>query len=229
MRTIGLLGGMSWESTAVYYRRLNEGTRDRLGGLHSASIVLYSMDFASVATLQRADRWSDAAELLAAAAKNLQAAGADLVGIPTNTMHHVADEVAAAIDVPLVHIIDVTAAECVARGFSTVGLLGTAYTMAEPFYRERLAAAGLEVLVPDQSERAMIHAVIFDELCLGVVDDVSRTRSLAVVERLAGRGVSAVVLGCTEIGLLLGGSEASVPLLDTTELHCDALLAAALR
>lgn len=229
MKTIGLLGGMSWESTAVYYRLLNEGTRDRLGGLHSAPIVLWSADFEQVAALQRADRWSDAAELLADAAGRLSSAGAELMAICTNTMHLVADEVAGRLDIPLIHIIDVTAADCLARGFRTVGLLGTAYTMAEPFYRERLAAAGLEVLVPDDSDRAMIHAVIFDELCRGVVDDVSRTRYLAVVERLAGRGASAVVLGCTEIGLLLGGATASVPLLDTTELHCSALLAAALR
>ncbi len=228
MKTIGLLGGMSWESTAVYYRLLNEGVRDRLGGLRSARVVLWSVDFEEVAALQRADRWDDAAGLLAKAAKELEAAGAEMVAICTNTMHLVADQVAAAVSLPLVHLIDVTAEECRRRGCTSVGLLGTAYTMEEPFYRDRLASHGLDVLVPDEADRAMIHSVIFDELCRGVVDDVSRTRYLATVERLARRGAEVVVLGCTEIGLLLGGAHASVPLLDTTELHCAALLDRAL-
>jgi aspartate racemase len=224
MRTIGLVGGMSWESTAVYYRLLNEGARDRLGGLHSAPLVLASVDFAEVADLQRAGRWDDAGALLAAAAKSVVAAGAELLAICTNTMHLVADRVAGAVDVPLVNLVDVTAQECLRRGARTVGLLGTAYTMEAPFYRDRLRSCGLDVLVPADEDRAIVHRVIFDELCRGVVDETSRAAYGAVVERLARRGAAAVVLGCTEIRLLLDAASSDVPLVDTTEVHCAALL-----
>lgn len=228
MRTIGLLGGMSWESSALYYRLLNEGVRDRLGGLHSARCVLLSVDFAGIEALQVAGDWAAAGELLAADAAAVQAAGADLVLLCTNTMHRVAPALEAVLDVPLLHIADVTARAVTAAGLTRVGLLGTAFTMEQPFLRERLAAGGLEVLVPGADDRAEVHRVVYEELCRGVVSDTSRARFVEVVGRLVADGAQGVVLGCTEIELLLGAGDVDVPVFATTALHVQAALDAAL-
>lgn len=228
MRTIGLLGGMSWESSALYYRLLNEGVRDRLGGLHSARCVLLSVDFAEIARLQESGDWQRAGELLAADARSLQAAGAELVLLCTNTMHTVADAVTAAVDVPFLHIGDSTAAAITGAGLTRIGLLGTRYTMEQPFLADRLAAAGLEVLVPGPGDRELVHRVIYEELVLGVVREESRLAYRAVVDRLVARGAQGVVLGCTEIELLIGPGDVAVPTFPTTALHVAAALDAAL-
>lgn len=228
MKVIGLLGGMSWESTAEYYRLLNQLTRERLGGLHSARCVLYSVDFAQIERLQAEGRWEQAGQVLAEAAGRLRKAGADLLLICTNTMHKVADQVAAAVDVPLVHLADATAAAVRARGLRRVGLLGTAFTMEQDFYRGRLAAGGVEVLVPDARGRGLVHRVIYEELCRGVVREESRTAYRAVIEELVGAGAEGVVLGCTEIELLVGPEDSPVPLFPTTRLHVEAALRLAL-
>jgi aspartate racemase len=229
VRKIGLLGGMSWESTAEYYRLLNEGVRAALGGLHSARVVLASVDFAEVERMQAEERWDEAGELLAAEARGLEAAGAELVLLCTNTMHKVADTVAAAIEVPLLHLADATADAVAAAGLTTVGLLGTAFTMEQDFYRGRLASHGLTVLVPDVGDRSVVHGVIYDELCVGVVRDAARDAVRAVAERLVDRGAQGVVLGCTELELLLTpGRLGQVPLFPTTRLHVAAALNVAL-
>lgn len=228
MRTIGLIGGMSWESTAEYYRILNERTRERLGGLHSARCVLFSVDFALIEELQVRGRWAEAGEVLAGAARALEAAGADLLLICTNTMHKVADQVEAATSLPLLHLADTTAAAVRAAGLRRVGLLGTAFTMEQEFYRGRLAAGGLDVIVPDAAGRALVHRVIYEELCLGVVNDRSRAAYREVVEDLVARGAEGVVLGCTEIELLIGPADSPVPLFPTARLHAEAAVDAAL-
>lgn len=228
MLTIGLIGGMSWQSTVEYYRLANEMVRDRLGGLHSAQCLLYSVDFAPIETLQKEARWDDAGMLLASAAKNLENGGADLVLICANTMHKVYDQVAAAISVPVLHVADVTAQAVKAAGMSTVGLLGTAYTMEQSFYLDRLAGHGLTVMVPGDDDRALVHRVIYSELSLGVISDASRVAYLEVVDRLAARGAEGVILGCTEIELLLRPSDTHVPLFPTTRLHIEAAVERAL-
>lgn len=220
MRRIGLLGGMSWESSAAYYRLLNEEVRDRLGGLHSADCLLRSIDFAGLEALQRAGRWDEAGALLAAEAEALVAGGAELIVLCTNTMHKVADAVTGAVEIPFVHIADATTEAVRAAGLERVGLLATAYTMEQDFYVGRLRERhGLDVLVPDAEERRDVHAIIYDELCVGVVRDASRERYRAVMAALAARGAQAVLLGCTEIGLLVGPQDAEVPVFDTTRLH----------
>ncbi|MDG4862177.1 aspartate/glutamate racemase family protein [Streptomyces sp. T-3] len=229
MKTIGLIGGMSWESSAEYYRLVNELVRDRLGGLHSARVVLHSLDFAEIEQLQVAGEWERAGEILAAAGKALEAAGAELVLICTNTMHKVAGQVEAAIGVPLLHLADTTATAVQGKGVKKVGLLGTAFTMEQDFYRERLAGHGLDVLVPDQAGRALVHRVIYEELCLGVVRDESREAYKDVIRELVARGAEGVVLGCTEIELLIGDGDSPVPLFPTTRLHAEAAVAAALQ
>ncbi|MFN8074047.1 MAG: amino acid racemase [Kineosporiaceae bacterium] len=226
MRTLGLIGGMTWQSTALYYRLLNEFTEQRLGGLHSVKLVLHSVDFAELAELQHADRWDDAGTLVAEAAQGLQAAGAQLLLIGANTMHLVADRVAAAVDVPLLHVADVVARAARADGVTRLGLLGTAFTMQHPFYADRLRAHGLHVTVPEDDDRALVHRVIYTELAKGVFSDESRQALLAIVSRLAEGGAQAVVLGCTELELLL--TEGPVPLYPTTRLHCEAAVTAAL-
>lgn len=228
MRTIGLIGGMSWESSAEYYRLLNELVRERLGGLHSAKCVLHSVDFAEVEELQVAGEWERAGEILAEAAQGLQAAGADLLLICTNTMHKVAGQVEAAVSVPLLHLADATADAVRARGLSRVGLLGTAFTMEQDFYRDRLAGHGLEVLTPDAEGRALVHRVIYEELCRGVVRDESRAAYRDVIRQLVAAGAEGVVLGCTEIELLIGEKDSPVPVFPTTRLHAEAAVAAAL-
>jgi aspartate racemase len=220
MRRIGLLGGMSWESSAEYYRLINEDVRARLGGLHSADCVLRSVDFAQIDELQRAGAWEEAGERLAAEAHGLVAAGAQLLVLCTNTMHRVAGAISAATPVPLVHIADATAEAVAAAGISTIGLLGTAYTMEEDFYLGRLRERhGLEVRVPDDEGRRAVHRIIYDELCLGIVSENSRELYRAAIVDLVQRGAEAVVLGCTEIGLLIGPGDADVPIFDTTRLH----------
>ena len=228
MRTIGLLGGMSWESSALYYRLLNEAVREELGGLHSARCVLLSVDFDGIARLQEAGDWERAGELLAADARSLQAAGAEIVLLCTNTMHTVADVVTAGLDVPLLHIGDSTAEAITAAGLTRVGLLGTRYTMEQPFLADRLAAAGLEVVVPEQDDRDLVHRVIYEELVLGVVRDESRQAYREVVDRLVARGAQGVILGCTEIELLIGPDDVEVPTFPTTALHVAAAVRAAL-
>jgi aspartate racemase len=228
MRLVGLLGGMSWESSAEYYRLANVLVRERVGGLASARLLLHSVDFAEVERLQAEGRWDEAGELLAAAAAGLEAGGAELLLICTNTMHKVADAVEAAVSIPLVHIGDVTAAAVRREGLSRVGLLATAYTMEQPFLRERLAAHGLTVIVPDADDRALVHRVIYEELCVGVVTEESRQAYREVIGRLVAAGAQGVILGCTEIELLVNQSDSVVPVFPTTRLHVEAAVAAAL-
>jgi aspartate racemase len=222
MRCIGLLGGMSWESSAEYYRLVNETTRDRLGGLHSADCVLRSVDFAAVERLQRDGRWAEAGELLAREAAALVAAGAELIVLCTNTMHKVAEAITSAVDVPFLHIADTTANAVRAAGLDTVGLLATAYTMEQDFYVGRLRDRhGLNVLVPEAGERRIVHSVIYDELCVGIVRDESREVYRRVMAGLVARGAQGILLGCTEIDLLVGPADSSVPVFDTTRLHAE--------
>ncbi|RKE17555.1 aspartate/glutamate racemase family protein [Streptomyces sp. TLI_171] len=228
MKTIGLLGGMSWESTAAYYRLLNELVRERLGGLHSAKCVLYSVDFAEVERLQAAGEWAAAGELLAGAARDVRAAGAELLLICTNTMHKVAEQVAGAVDIPLLHLGDATAEAVLAAGVRRVGLLGTAFTMEQDFYRERLASHGLEVIVPDARGRELVHRVIYQELCVGVVREESRAGYREVIADLVAAGAEGVILGCTEIELLIGAADSPVPVFPTTRIHAEAAVTAAL-
>jgi aspartate racemase len=226
--TIGMLGGMSWESSAEYYRLANELVRERLGGLHSARCLLYSVDFAAIEHLQAAGRWDDAGALLATAAGRLEAAGADLLVLCTNTMHKVADQIAGAVRIPLLHIADATAAAVRAAGLDTVGLLGTAFTMEQEFYTGRLASHGVTVLVPEAADRALVHAVIYDELCRGIVTASSRAAYAEVIGRLAAAGAQGVILGCTEIELLVGPEDSPVPVFPTTRLHVEAAVNRAL-
>lgn len=222
MKTIGLIGGMSWESTVPYYQVINRVVGARLGGLHSARVAMYSVDFHEVEMMQREGRWNDAGVLLAGAARAVRRAGADGVVLCTNTMHKVADQIASAVDVPLLHIADATAARVKAHGVDRVGLLGTRFTMEEEFYRGRLESLhGLEVLTPAAAERETVHRVIYDELCRGHVLDASRQAFRAVVEGFVVRGAAGVILGCTEIGLLLKPSDATVPLFDTAVIHAE--------
>jgi len=227
-RVIGMLGGMSWESSAQYYRLANELVREQLGGLHSARIVLASMDFADVEALQVAGRWDEAAQLLAEAARGLEAAGADLLLICTNTMHKVAEQVEAAVTIPLLHLADATAQAVTRAGLRTVGLLGTAFTMEQDFYRDRLTSHGLRVLIPPPEDRAEVHRVIYEELCLGVVREESRQAYRDTIVRLVQAGAEGVVLGCTEIELLISDADSPVPVFPTTRLHVEAAVSASL-
>ncbi len=220
MKTIGLLGGMSWESSLEYYRLINEGVKARLGGLHSARCLLWSFDFAEIEALQMAGDWDGAARAMAAAAQSLERGGAEGIVICTNTMHRLAPEVEAAVSIPLLHIADATARHILNDGCKTVGLLGTRFTMEQDFYRGRLESRfGLRVLTPDAPDRATIHEVIYQELCLGDVRENSRRAYLRIIDDLAGRGAEAVILGCTEITLLVQPEHTTVPLYDTTRLH----------
>lgn len=227
-RRIGLIGGMSWESTALYYRLLNEGVRDRLGGHHSADLVLRSVDFAEIVAQQQAGDWVGAGAVLGDAARGLEAAGAEILLICTNTMHKVARDVADASAVPLLHVVDVVAAAAQEQGIATVGLLATRYTMEDPFYADRLATHKINTVVPDQGDRDLVHKIIFDELVQGVFTDESRQAMISVMARLREKGVGGVVLGCTEIELLLSDGDVDLPLFPTTALHCAAALDLAL-
>ena len=228
-RVIGMLGGMSWESTAEYYRLANQGVRDRLGGLHSARIVLASLDFAEIEALQVVGEWDRAGDVLAAEAARLEAAGAELLMLCTNTMHKVADRVQAAVGIPLLHLADATAAAVHAAGLTTVGLLATGFTMEQAFYRDRLGSHGLRVLVPDAADRAAVHRIIYDELCRGVIREESRQTYRQAIDRLVAAGAQGIILGCTEIELLVGPADSPVPVFPTTRLHVEAALGAALQ
>jgi aspartate racemase len=222
MRRIGLLGGMSWESSAEYYRLINQATRAQLGGLHSSDCILRSVDFAEIEELQGLDAWPTAGERLAGEARVLEAAGSELLVLCTNTMHKVADMISSAVGIPLVHIADATADAVHAAGLSTVGLIATAYTMEQGFYVGRLREThGLRVLVPDADERRLVHNVIYDELCLRVISDSSRSAYRSVIAKLVARGAECILLGCTEIGLLVAAEDAEVPIFDTTVLHAQ--------
>ena len=229
MRTIGLIGGMSWESTAEYYRLINEGVHARLGGLHSASCLLWSFDFHEIEALQHADDWEAATRRMIDAAQALERAGADFLVICTNTMHKMADDVQQAVSLPLLHIADATADAIRAAKLTRVGLLATRFTMEEDFYKGRLAEKhGLQVLIPDAEERGVIHEVIYNELCAGRILDESRARYQAIIRRLADAGAQGVILGCTEIGLLVKQDDSPVPLFDTTPIHARAAVELAL-
>ena len=219
MKTIGLIGGMSWESTVDYYRLINETVKRELGGLHSAKIILVSVDFQEIETYQFAGQWDKSAEVLVKAAQTLAAAGADFVLICTNTMHKIAEQVTAAIDIPLLHIAEVTAEVLLEQGLKKVGLLGTIFTMEQEFYRGILEAKGIEVIVPAEKDRQLVSQVIYDELCLGELSEESRQAYLRIMAELAAEGAEGVILGCTEIGLLVKQKDTLVPLFDTTEIH----------
>jgi aspartate racemase len=223
MKTLGLLGGMSWESSALYYRWINEHVKARLGGLHSAKVVLHSVDFDDIARMQRADDWAGAARVLGDAGAALRAAGAELLLICTNTMHLIADEVEARAGLPLLHIVDPTAAAIRASGIARIGLIGTRFTMERDFYTRRLRDRhGIDALVPGAEDRDLVHRVIYDELCLGQVRDESRAAFRAVIARLVEAGAQAIILGCTEIAMLIGAADSPVPVFDTTVLHAQA-------
>lgn len=222
MKRIGLIGGMSWESTAIYYRLLNQFVRARLGGHASADLVLRSVDFAPVEELQRAGDWVGLDAMMAQAAQDVEAAGADFLLLCTNTMHRCADAIEAAVSIPLLHIAEPLETALEEMEIESVGLLGTRYTMEQGFYRERLEAAGIEVLVPEEPDRSDVHRIIYEELVVGRIEEASRERYREIMEQLAGDGADAIVLGCTEIGLLVGPDDALVPILDTTVLHAQA-------
>jgi aspartate racemase len=227
MKTIGLIGGMSWESTAHYYRVINQETAARLGGLHSAPLIVHSVDFAPIAAMQSAGDWDGAGRQLAEIAKSLEAAGAEVIGLATNTMHIIADQITGAITVPFIHIADPTSDALLADGFETVALLGTRFTMEMGFYRDRLAERGLTALIPEV-DRTNLNGIIYEELCRGIVREESRRIYVTAIERLAARGAEAVILGCTEITMLIDDAISPLPVYDTTDLHAKALVTAAL-
>ena len=221
MKTIGLIGGMSWESTQSYYQLLNQGVKNKLGGLHSAKIVLVSLDFAHIAALQQQQDWPQMAEILIKAAKQVEAAGADYLLICTNTMHKLAEQVQAAVAIPLLHIADAVGENLIQHSFKKVALLGTQFTMEQDFYKQRLADKfAIDVLIPDAQGRETVHRVIYDELCKGVIKEESKAEYLAIIDNLTQQGAEAIILGCTEIALLVQQADTSIPLLDSTALHC---------
>ncbi|MFS0853407.1 aspartate/glutamate racemase family protein [Microbacterium sp. 179-I 3D4 NHS] len=228
MKTIGMLGGMSWESTALYYRLANERVRERRGGFHSAPLLLDSVDFAEIEELQRRDDWAAAGELLAERARRLESIGAELLLICTNTMHLVIDRIEDAVGIPVLHIADAVGEAITADGLTRVGLLGTAFTMEQPFYRDRIGAHGIDVLVPDEAERAAVHRIIYDELVQGIVTDASRKVLSGIVGGLVDRGAQGIVLGCTEIELLVTAADSPVPVFPSAALHIHAAVEAAL-
>lgn len=228
MKTIGLLGGMSWESTALYYQQINQAVQQHLGGLHSAKIIMVSVDFAQVSQLQKQGLWQQAGQDLAQQALHLQQAGADCIVLCTNTMHKVAAEIIAVIDIPFIHIADATAQVIMAEEIVKVGLLGTAFTMQQDFYTGRLKQQGIEVVLPDLAAQEIVHQVIFDELCKGQIRAESKRRYIEIVEALIDQGAQGIILGCTEICMLIGDVEFSVPLFDTTIIHSQAAVSFAL-
>ena len=220
MKTIGLLGGMSWESTASYYRLINETVKAELGGLHSAKVLLHSVDFAEIEKLQHFGEWDKTAEILMQAAQGLEQAGADFILICTNTMHLVAPQIQAGLDIPLLHIADATAEEIVNVGIKKIGLLGTAFTMEEDFYKGQLQHKyHLDVIIPNESDRKIVHKIIYEELCLGNIQDASRVEYVRIIDDLVAQGAEAVILGCTEIALLVKPHHTDVSLFDTTQIH----------
>lgn len=229
MKTIGLIGGMSWESTVEYYRLINEEVKARLGGLHSAKCLLYSVDFDEIEHYQATDDWKSAARALSEAAVRLERGGADFIVLCTNTMHKVADEIRASVSIPLLHIADATAEKILSKDIKRIGLLGTRYTMEQEFYKSRLEEKGLRVMIPGERDRAIVHRIIYEELCLGKILEESRGQFIRIIDALAGRGAEGVILGCTEIGLLLKEEDSRVPLFDTTRIHAEAAVDFALR
>lgn len=221
MKTIGMLGGMSWESTVTYYQIINTAVKERLGGFHSAKCLLHSVDFAEIEAYQSQGDWDRAGELLGEAAAGLERAGADFLLICTNTMHKVAPQIAGHLSIPILHIAEATADELEAHGIRTVGLLGTKYTMQQDFYKNKLLGRGVQVLTPEEGEMELINSVIFDELCKGVVSETSKAAYLSTIARLAEHGAQGVILGCTEIGLLVSQEDTSVPLFDTAYIHAS--------
>ncbi len=224
MKTVGLIGGMSWESTITYYQLLNEGIKDALGGLHSAKILLYSVDFYEIEALMSRGEWEQAADLLGGVAQRLETAGADMILICTNTLHKVAPQVQSRIRVPLVHIAEAAADELAASGITRVGLLGTKYTMTQEFYRDKLTARGIDVLIPEGEDIDLVNRVIFDELCLGIVKEDSKAAYLRVIAQLQARGAQGILLGCTELGLIVSPADVSLPVFDTTVIHAKKAL-----
>ncbi len=227
MKTIGLIGGMSWESTVTYYQIVNETVKRELGGLHSAKVLLYSVDFAEIEEYQAKGEWDKSARVLSQAAVNLERAGADFIVICTNTMHKVAPEVQREISIPVIHIAEATADELRKHGITKVGLLGTKYTMTQEFYKSKLIEAGIDVVIPNEEGIAVVNDVIYKELCLGIIAEESKKKYLSIIEDLARRGAQGVILGCTEIGLLIGQEDTALPVFDTTQIHATkaALLA----
>lgn len=219
MKTIGLIGGMSWESSTEYYRIINEEVKQRLGGLHSAKCILYSVDFEEIEICQSNGEWEKAALILTKAAQSLEAAGADFIVICTNTMHKVAHTIESEIHIPLLHIADITAQHVLAKGIRTIGLLGTRYTMEQDFYKSRLEAQEIKVIIPEEADRAVVNHVIYHELCLGKIVNESRAKYKKIIEELTEQGAEGIILGCTEIGLLVKPEDSAVPLFDTTVLH----------
>lgn len=219
MKTIGLIGGMSWESTVTYYQIVNETIKRELGGLHSAKVLLYSVDFAEIEKYQASGEWEKSAEVLADAAMNLEKAGADYIVICTNTMHKVAPEIQKKISIPIIHIAEATADELKLKGISKVGLLGTKYTMTQEFYKSKLIEAGIEVVIPDQAGVETVNDIIYNELCLGIISEESKKKYLSVITDLEERGAQGVILGCTEIGLLIQQKDTKLPVFDTTQIH----------
>jgi aspartate racemase len=229
MKVVGLIGGMSWESSAEYYRIINELVKENLGGLHSGRILLYSVDFAEIEVLQHQARWEEATEIMVDAARRLEKGGADFVLICTNTMHKMADDVLEAISIPLIHIADATGEKVKEKKMKTVGLLGTKFTMEEDFYAGRLQRTyGLKVVIPEEDERTIVHDIIFKELCLGIMKESSREKMKEIIEGLVSKGAEGVILGCTEIPLLIREQDSPVPIFDTTYIHCEAAVKKAL-
>lgn len=229
MKTIGILGGMSAESTQVYYRQLCSLTRERLGGLHSPELLIRSLDFSRIQALQEREEWDEAGSILNNEAKALERGGADFIILATNTMHKVADQMMKGVSVPMIHIADATAARIQARGLSSPGLMATAFTMEQTFYVDRLVAAGLSPIIPDSSDRAKTHRIIYDELCRGLVTKESEDAYVRIANRLIARGADCIILGCTEVGMLLNQDNLPVPVFDTTMIHCDAAIDSALQ
>jgi aspartate racemase len=229
MKTIGLIGGMSWESSLVYYRFINEGVKDRLGGLHSAKCVMYSVDFAEIEPLQHEGEWAEAADKMIEAARHVEGGGADFIVLCTNTMHKTADHVERHINISLLHIADATAEKIKAEGLIKVGLLGTRFTMEDDFYKGRLIDKhGLDVIVPAEKERQTVHQIIYDELCLGEIRQASKEKYVGIMDGLVRQGAQGIILGCTEIGLLVGAKDSPVPVFDTTKIHAEAAVERAL-
>ena len=219
MKTIGLIGSMSWESTVTYYKIVNEVIKERLGGLHSAKVLLYSVDFQEIEACQAKGEWDKSADILTEAAMNLERAGADFIVICTNTMHKVASQIQAKIGIPILHIAEATAQELIEHQIDKVALLGTKYTMKQDFYKEKLIEAGIEVLIPEDEDVEVVNHIIYDELCLGIISQESREQYLQIIEKLKERGAQGVILGCTEIGLLIKQEDTSLPVFDTTQIH----------
>ena len=229
MKIIGMIGGMSWESSIEYYRIINQTTRETLGGLHSAKSIMYSVEFAEIEELQHQNRWQETSQILIAAAKNLERAGADFIIICTNTMHKVYDDVQNNLQIPMLHIADTTAEEIRARGITKIGLLGTRFTMEEDFYKGRLTEKyGMKVIIPSPAEMEEVHRVIYEELCAGKILESSKEKYIDIITGLVNEGAEGIILGCTEIGLLIKSPDSPVPLFDTTEIHANAAVRFAL-